>query len=527
MVARILKTDDLKNLITSLNTGTDRLEATRFVSDYFYSYAELAAMYGGWLGRRIVDLVPNEALKKGWVFKCPDWDQDKMDKLNSYCESRLQLRSKLLTCLKAQRWAGGAIMLAIVNCEHGSFAEPVPDFLPKGSLLGVQPFDAWQAAPTTIEFMNVLSKNFRLPEAYSIGTVGNVGSANPALSSKGTIVHHSRVERFDGLEMPWYMRERNLYWGQSLLASTYTAVRNSQLVDNSIATLLFRASVPVFKVHDLSNIVADRESREAFMERVNTMNYGMSNNNMAIIDNEETLESFEPGSLTGLDGVLERFYIIVSAATGIPVVKLVGESARGLNATGEGDLNNYYDMLEDYQQVTIKPVLLDMLRRWIVPSLFDELLPNNFDIEFPALERMDDARRQELNSNFISMVQTGLDAGLIDRDVAVREILRKGVFETFTEEDADRVLKNSAAPETELDSALDTMEGIELGVLANELEKSKDKVKGWDEEKEGLLAALRDEDKELAESIWNGNETFRNVVKAALPEFCESLTKIL
>lgn len=444
----VVKVDDLENLVTSMNSGTDRLQSAHYVNSGIMSYAELAAMYCGWLGRRIVDLVPNEALKRGWNIVCPDWEESKIERLDEYCQSVLSLPSKLLTCLKNQRWAGGGLMVAIINQEFGAFCNPIPKYLPANTLLSIQPFDAWEAVPALIDFQNVLSKEYRLPISYAIGASGMITEdKNGQYNAQGTLVHCSRVERFDGLELPWYERSRNLYWGQSLLSSAYTAVRNSNLVDTSVATLLFRASVPVLKVPDLASIVSDCNSRQAFLDRVNMLNYGMSNNNMALIDQEETLESFEPGSLTNLDGVLERFYIIVSAATGIPVVKLVGESARGLNATGEGDLNNYYDLLEDYQRTTVKPALLSMYRRWIVPSFFDELCPATFDIEFPPLERSSEKEKQEANSTFLSMIRDALDSELIDKEVAVRELQRQRVFSTFSEDDMRRVLSKKSVEE--------------------------------------------------------------------------------
>ena len=186
--------------------------------------------------------------------------------------------------------------------------------------------------------------------------------------------------------------------------------------------------------------------------------YRMSNNNMAIIDSEETLESFEPGAITNLDGVLERYYIIVSAATGIPVVKLVGESAKGLNATGEGDLNNYYDMLEDYQKTTVLPSIMSMMKRWIVPSLFDELIPVDFEIEFPTLERLDDKEKQERDSAFLSMVRDAVDAGFIDKKTAIREIQQRGVFSSFSEDDVKRMESEQSVQEEELDNEFDSAE---------------------------------------------------------------------
>ena len=68
---KVLTVDDLRNLVTSMNAGTDRLQSSRFTPTNFFTFQELSAMYMSWLGRRIVDLVPSEALKRGWKIVCP------------------------------------------------------------------------------------------------------------------------------------------------------------------------------------------------------------------------------------------------------------------------------------------------------------------------------------------------------------------------------------------------------------------------------------------------------------------------
>lgn len=463
---KTIATDSLQNLIANIGTGTDRVSKSKFVPDNFFSNEELAGMYMGWLGRRIVDLVPDEALKKGWTVVCPSWTPDKIDILDAYVQHRLELPQKLNEALKGSRIFGGAIILSIVDSRYGSFNNAIPDFLPKNSLLGIQMYDAWQCYPSLLNFTNPLAKNYRNPESYTIGASGMmvhnyVKNKNGDIQEEfiqGTLVNWTRVQRFDGSWLPWYARQRNLYWGQSILSSSYEAVRNAKGVDASIASLLFRASVPVMKVQDLAGIIADPEAREAFLERVNLLNYGMSNNNMAIIDQEETLESFEPGAISNLDSILERYYILVSTATGIPVTKLIGESARGLNATGEGDLNNYYDMLEDYQKQVIKPALMDMYKKWIVPSLFDELIPKDFDITFPPLERVSPKDKQQADSEFVNMLTQCLDAGLIDKKVARREIHERGVFNNFNQEDIDRIEGEEDDNEIEPQDAMDAMD---------------------------------------------------------------------
>lgn len=492
---KTLATDSLQNLIANIGTGTDRVSKSKFVPDNFFSNDELAGMYMGWLGRRIVDLVPDEALKKGWTVVCPSWTPDKIDILDAYIQHRLELPEKLNQALKGSRIFGGAILLAIVDSRYGSFNNEIPDFLPKNSLLGMQMYDAWQCYPSLVNFTNPLKKNYRYPESYTIGASGmfvHTYSQNAQGEAKddfiqGTLVNWTRVERFEGSWLPWYARQRNLYWGQSILSSSYEAVRNAKGVDASIASLLFRASVPVLKVEDLAGIIADPEAREAFLERVNLLNYGMSNNNMAIIDANEQLESFEPGAISNLDAILERYYILVSTATGIPVTKLIGESARGLNATGEGDLNNYYDMLEDYQKQTIKPALMEMYKKWIVPSLFDELIPKDFDIEFPPLERVSPKDKQQADSEFVNMLQTCLDAGLIDKKVARREIHERHVFNNFNQEDIDRIEGEEGDNEIEPQDALDNADHIPTDDELEELDNLDDMI---DEEQNENLKLL-------------------------------------
>lgn len=516
---RTVATDSLQNLIANIGVGTDRVSKSKFMPDEYFSNDELNAIYMGWLGRRIVDLPPDEALKKGWEITCPSWTPDKIDLLDTYTNNVLELPKKLNAALKGSRIFGGSILLSITDSRYGAFSNPIPDFLPKNSLLGIQMYDAWQCYPCLLNFSNPLAKNYRNPETYTIGASGMeihnfVTNKNGDIQEQfiqGTLVNWTRVQRFDGLWLPWYARQRNLYWGQSVLANAYEAVRNAKGVDASIASLLFRASVPVLKVEDLAGIIADPEAKSAFLERVNLLNYGMSNNNMGIIDANETLESFEPGAISNLDSILERYYILCSTATGIPVTKLVGESARGLNATGEGDLNNYYDMLEDYQKTVIKPSLMEMYKRWIVPSLFDELIPKDFDITFPALERVSPKEKQQTDSEFITMITQCLEAGLIDKKVARREIHERHIFDNFNQDDIERIEGNEGEMDIDTEDALDSMDRTLTEEELSELEDLEECIEK--EENENLKmqlillrSKLEEEGEEAAMEYINNND---------------------
>lgn len=466
--SKTIATDGLQNLVANIGTAMDRKNTTTFINDTSRTYEELAAMYSGWLSRRIVDLIPDEALKRSWQIFCPSWEPEKIEALEHYAKVNLNLQQQLEEALKSARLFGGAVILCIADSRFGAFSNELPTYLPKNSLLGLQAFDAWQCMPNLINFSNVLAKNYRQPASYSIGSAGlqisdysvNENGDLQADTIIGTNVNWTRVRRIDGLFLPWYSRQRNNYWGQSVLASAYDAVLNASSVDTSVATLLFRASVPVLKVQDLASIISDPEAKDAFLERVNILNYGASNNNMAIIDAEESLESFEPGNISNLDGVLERYYILISAATGIPVTKLVGESARGLNATGQEDLDNYYDTLENYQTRVVKPILMDIYKKWIVPSLFDELIPKDFDIVFQPLERVSPEKKQQQDSEFLSMLTSALDAELIDKKIARKELQERKVFGYFDKTELERLENEKEENNMDLNEALDAADGL-------------------------------------------------------------------
>lgn len=451
--------DDLVNLTANMNSGTDRLPNTFFDAGGYKQYQEFSNMYKGWLSRKIVDIVPTEALKKGWQIVCPSWKPDKIEMLKKYQEY-LKLPDLILRAFKSERVFGGSIILALTDATWGAMKNPIPDFLPQKTLLKLQMFDAWQAYAAEVNLTNPLADDYLLPTTYTIGSTGlnSYSSGAEKTFMDGSVVHNSRTERFDGEWLPWYEFSTNMYWGQSILSVVYNAVRNAGIVDDATASLIFRASVPVMKVKDLVDIVSDPEAQSAFLRRMNILNYQMSNNNMAIIDQEEELDNLETGQISGLDSTLERFYVTCSSASGIPVTKLVGESARGLNATGEGDLDNYYDMLESYQQNKIKPHLIDIYKRWIIPSLFDEKMPVDFDVVFPELERESPSKRQEMDRQALDMIITAMDSNLIDTKIARQELVERKVFKNFTSEDIKRMEEEKEENEMEFNDALDMAE---------------------------------------------------------------------
>jgi phage-related protein (TIGR01555 family) len=130
---------------------------------------------------------------------------------------------------------------------------------------------------------------------------------------------------------------------------------------------------------------------------------------MTLMDGTDKFETHSY-SFAGVADVLLRFAEQVSGATGIPLVRLFGQSPAGFN-TGDGDLENYYSRVNSLQERRLRRhvrKLLDVSWR----SLFGQKLPDDFTFEFNKLWEMSDTDRSTMANN----VATALTA-LVDRQI--------------------------------------------------------------------------------------------------------------
>ena len=66
-------------------------------------------------------------------------------------------------------------------------------------------------------------------------------------------------------------------------------------------------------------------------------------------------------TFTGLPDVYDRVMMDVAGAARTPVTKLFGRSPAGLNATGEADLQNYYDYIDGLRETELRGIIERLL----------------------------------------------------------------------------------------------------------------------------------------------------------------------
>lgn len=172
----------------------------------------------------------------------------------------------------------------------------------------------------------------------------------------------------------------------------------------------------------------------------------MNNNSIQVLGENDSYETHQY-TFGGIADAYDRFMMDVAGAAETPVTKLFGRSPSGMNATGESDMQNYYDTIEEKQESELRPVL-DKLLPIIMTSTLGAV-PDDFDYDFNAVRRPDENEMSDLASKNTDSVTKAFQAGMISQRTALKELRQQseitGMWSNITDEDienADDTIQN-------------------------------------------------------------------------------------
>ena len=159
-------------------------------------------------------------------------------------------------------------------------------------------------------------------------------------------VHHSRLLRFTWDDLPYWESQAEQQWGASVIESIFDELKKRDNVSWNIAQLTFMTSLRVLKMADMGQMLSatDEQTKAELYRTIQAQNWLMSNMGLQIIDAGNDMQSHQY-TFGGISDTYKQFMMDVAGAARIPATKLFGRSPEGMNATGESDLRNYYDMI--------------------------------------------------------------------------------------------------------------------------------------------------------------------------------------
>lgn len=431
-VIRARANDVFSNALARLGAGTPNLmEGTEYsLARLTRDYNLLNALYREhWIVRQIVDIIPSDMLKN-WITLTTEVSPALLKKVDLELR-RTQLIQKLKSGMQWGRLYGGAVGIMVVKGQGEDMSKPLDlRLMVPGDFCGILIFDRWNSVDPSLEIVDDISDaEFGLPKYYTI-------TDND--TSQMVKVHYSRILRFTGDDLPYWEAKAEQDWGASVIESIFDELKKRDNVSWNIAQLTFMASLRVLKMSDMGQMLSatDEQTKAELYRTIQAQNWLMSNMGMQIIDAADDMQSHQY-TFGGVSDVYKQFMMDIAGAARIPATKLFGRSPEGMNATGESDLQNYYDMIAQEQEAKLRPILNKVLPV-LCMSVFGAV-PDDLDFEFDPVSEPSDEQRTDLAKSGTDIVVNALNAGLVSPRTALKELKqqseRTSVWTNITDED--------------------------------------------------------------------------------------------
>ncbi len=474
--------DGFDNFVTKvgLNNNNQVSAGAYFFNLVTRNRIQLEAAYrGSWIVGQVIDTVAEDMTKAGIEITTNEDNSDINDLTTKM--SRLQIWQSLCSLKKWSRLYGGAI--AVLQIEGQALGTPLDiATVTKDQFKGLVVFDRWQLNPV----LNRVIKSgpfMGLPEYYQI--VNNPVSNEPtAPTATGEImVHYSRCIRGVGIELPYFQAITEMMWGESVLERMWDRLISFDGSTMSCANLIERANNRTIGVENLREIIAAGGKAQQGLESMFEMMRSFQNNEgLTIMDKNDTYTS-TAYSFAGLSDMMLQFGQQLAGASGIPLVRLFGQSPAGLSATGDADLRTYYDNINSQQESTLRTGI-DLILKVMWQSTFGKPAPKDLEFSFTPLWQMsalDKATIAKTNAETILGVE---EAGVISQKTALMELRKSasetGVFSNISDEEINAASEEAdPPPEPGLDPSIETKQDEPVKNLDSKSRMFMSKIKKW------------------------------------------------
>lgn len=416
-------TDSFQNFNAALGQGANNLisGSTYALNPITRNRIQLENAYqGNWVVGLVVNTVADDMTKKGITIKSSLTPDD----INEIEEAMLDLNiwGSLCDCIKWSRLYGGALGYIMID-GHNPEDELDITTISKGQFKGILPIDRWQVTVNVTDVITELCSDIGLPKYYTVNTQ-QAGTLSASFR-----IHHSRVLRFTGIDLPNLRKQVENMWGISIVERLWDRLVAYDSTSAGAAQLVYKAHLRTLKLPGYRNIMAvGGAPLNGLVNMVSNMRLMQSNEGITVIDADDTLEA-NTYNFSGLTDVMYTFLEQLSGATQIPLVRLLGQSPAGLNSTGESDMKIYSANNNREQENKLRKPMKKILEI-LSQSILDIELPKGTRFNFNDLLDLNLKEEADKNSVNTNTIIAAVNAGLISKEEGRLELQQLG--EMFT-----------------------------------------------------------------------------------------------
>lgn len=420
--------DGYSNLLNKYGTKQDNSIAYQYEQESIVNDLELIRLYeGNGLFAKIIDRPSEEAVKHGF-------DIDYRDKnITEYIEEqmdKLQLEDKFATAEKWARLYGGAIIVMLVDDGRG-LEEPL-DWNHVRSIEELRVFERAIVQPDytalyNFHFMDSIENNhpFGEPEFYQVFSMYGYFT-----------VHRSRCLLFRNGRLPEQTTNAIYrYWGIPEYVKIKRALRECITSHEDGVKLLERSVQAIYKMKSLANMLSTADGEDKVLRRLQVIDMARGILNSIAIDTDGEDYDFKTLQMSGVKDVIDSTCNMLSAVTNIPQTVLFGRSPAGMNATGDSDMENFYNMVENIQKQNMKSnarTVIDLiLRQGMIEGKLQEI--PKYKVKFAVLWSMSETekatvQKTKADTEYVKAqtVQVYMDNNVIDPSEVRKSLTSEG-----------------------------------------------------------------------------------------------------
>ena len=382
------------------NSNLGTFGAGCFFNTGFIGYPRLAELAQISEYRSVTETTASEMTRQ-WIEIKSIGEDDNSGKIKQIeeCYEKLNIRDVFRKAIESDGFFGrGQIMIQIKGQDNDKLGNPLlltSKTIGKGCLEALVPIEPMWTAPAQCNTTDPTAKDFYKPKSWFV---------------MGREIHHSRLFTLISRPVPDLLKSAYNFGGVSMSQLMMPYVGRWLRTVDSVSDLLHSFSLSGIKT-DMSTILSGGCDEEVNMTlRAELYNRFRDNRGLMMLDkdNEEFFQFNTP--LSGLDALLAQSQEQLAMPSHTPLVKLLGVTPSGLNASSEGEIAVYYDYIKALQENILRDPL-DKVLKLVQLHLFGEI-DDSITFSFVPLAQMDESQlatiRKSDSDRDVAYIQAGV-----------------------------------------------------------------------------------------------------------------------
>ncbi len=443
------RADGFFNNLTGLGTARDKQQFTRFTRNRRLTHEELDALYSDDdMAARVCEVVPDEELRQGYnivvdpsdgddVATGPD-DAAQIGVDVKAAAAEIGLQGKMIEARTWGRVFGGGVIL--IGVDDGATRDTMNQPLNLDAIKSVDHLnvlDRRYVHPHTF-YTDPMEAKHGLPMTYLV-TPQAATDLDTASSFQGTIeVHETRMVIFGGVRTTIRTRQAHSGWDQSLLQRMQTVLTQFGSSWDSLSHVLQDAAQGVYTMEGYIDALASDDTA-TIMKRLDMLDMSRSAVRAVVLDagdGESPGEKFErlQYNWSGIDQPYTLLMLRLASAARMPVTVLMGQSPSGMNATGESDIQWFYDVIASTQENVVQPALEYILKLIMLSDSGPTggVEPDSWTVTFPSLWQPTPIELADIELSHAQADQIYHGIGVTSDEIITSRFSEGGVERTLT-----------------------------------------------------------------------------------------------